>query len=143
MLRTAGHLAVTRALGDAFLKVPQLAPSTMDVSYPYVHAMPSITTIERSLDERAILVMASDGVWDFLDKETMMKLILEMEADLVDGMPFGMCESILRDCLDQAAEDAKMDLKELLSLPPGKQRRAIHDDMTLMILWLGHAPKMI
>ena len=68
MKRVAGSLAVTRALGDAYLKSPLLSFAPYKKHAPYITAKPEITIrrIEkrRSFLDDKILVLASDGIWE-------------------------------------------------------------------------------
>eukprot|EP00586_Coscinodiscus_wailesii_P008478 CAMPEP_0172521150 /NCGR_PEP_ID=MMETSP1066-20121228/292411_1 /TAXON_ID=671091 /ORGANISM="Coscinodiscus wailesii, Strain CCMP2513" /LENGTH=705 /DNA_ID=CAMNT_0013304011 /DNA_START=96 /DNA_END=2210 /DNA_ORIENTATION=- len=77
--RVAGSLAVTRALGDAYLKTPQLSFSPYQQHVPYITAQPEIgcrlikssvtqttdgSSVNKTrLDDR-VLVLACDGVWE-------------------------------------------------------------------------------
>ena len=42
-----------------------------------------------------------------------------------------------------AAEESNMEFEALMKMEPGKERRLVHDDMTILIVWLGHAPYMV
>lgn len=54
--RVGGILAVTRAIGDAYLK-------------PYLTAVPEVSRTQLSKENDAFLVVGSDGLWDYLDKK--------------------------------------------------------------------------
>jgi len=69
--RVQGVLAITRALGDHALR-------------PYVIARPEITTIRRSKRDRA-LVVATDGLWDVLAPED----VLRIHADSCESSSHG------------------------------------------------------
>ena len=53
--RVLGVLAMSRAIGDGYLK-------------PYVTAEPEVTVTERSDDDEC-LILASDGLWDVVTNE--------------------------------------------------------------------------
>ena len=74
--RLAGNLTVTRALGDTYLKVPLLAPLELRDKVPYVHALPSLSTFEQVENCRSILVMASDGIWDIVNRDSLMETFI-------------------------------------------------------------------
>jgi serine/threonine protein phosphatase PrpC len=143
LIRTTGSLSVTRALGDAYLKVPQLAPEHLRDKVPYIHASPSVSIVRRDPNKRTLLILASDGIWDWFDQDTMTETVLSMESDLYNGAPFSICQTIIQDCLASAADSSAMSFEHLNKMTMGRSRRALHDDMTLVILWLGHAPKMV
>lgn len=64
--RVEGVLAVTRALGDAYLK-------------PYVSSTPE--TKEITVSPQDVIVVASDGLWDEVHPEEVAKTILEHGVD--------------------------------------------------------------
>ena len=68
ILRVAGSLAVTRALGDAYLKTPLLSMFPYQRHAPYITARPEVTCrlLPRGGDtnETALLILATDGVWE-------------------------------------------------------------------------------
>lgn len=66
-----------------------------------------------------------------------------MERDLHNGMPFSMAQTIIQDCISSAAEASSMEFEALMKMEPGKEKRQVHDDMTIFIAWLGHAPYMV
>lgn len=53
--RVQGMLAMSRAIGDGYLK-------------PYVIPVPEVTVAERSADDEC-LILASDGLWDVVPNE--------------------------------------------------------------------------
>ncbi|KAJ3706312.1 hypothetical protein LUZ61_010017 [Rhynchospora tenuis] len=74
--RVSGILAMSRALGDRFLK-------------PEVTSEPDIRTIRRS-DQDEFLILASDGLWDVLSNEMACNVVRQSldEADPAD--PIGL-----------------------------------------------------
>lgn len=76
--RVAGSLAVTRALGDAYLKSPLLSFAPYKQYAPYITARPEITT--RRIKKKGclhdkILVLASDGIWERATGTAVIELI--------------------------------------------------------------------
>ena len=63
LVRVAGTLAVTRALGDAYLKEPAFTSSELKVHVPYITAEPEVSTHLLSSQD-LFLVLATDGVWE-------------------------------------------------------------------------------
>ena len=61
-LRVAGSLAVTRALGDPYLKLRELSMPLFADHLPYITGRPTISDRALLPTDRAI-VLASDGLW--------------------------------------------------------------------------------
>lgn len=133
--RVAGVLTVTRALGDAYLKDRWFAPTHLKPYVPYIHATPEITIVKASHpDNRPIMVVASDGVWDELDLDQVADIIMNAEPNT------NVARLILNACLQNAADRLDVFVDDLCAISPGPQRRKLFDDMTVVVLWLGHAP---
>jgi serine/threonine protein phosphatase PrpC len=62
--RVAGSLAVTRALGDAYLKTPMLSFAPYKSHAPYITARPEVTCRPLVKDVDKVLILATDGVWE-------------------------------------------------------------------------------
>ncbi len=64
-LRVAGSLAVTRALGDGYLKMKELSVEPFASYCPYITCRPSVNW--RKIDSKdCAVIMASDGLWNFI-----------------------------------------------------------------------------
>jgi hypothetical protein len=62
--RVAGSLAVTRALGDAYLKTPRLSFFPYKRHAPYITARPEVNCRPIVKDGDKVLILATDGVWE-------------------------------------------------------------------------------
>lgn len=62
--RVAGSLAVTRALGDAYLKTPRLSFFPYKRHAPYITARPEVNCRPLVKDCDKVLILATDGVWE-------------------------------------------------------------------------------
>jgi len=62
--RVAGSLAVTRALGDAYLKTPLLSFLPYKRHAPYITARPEVNCRPLVKGGDKVLVLATDGVWE-------------------------------------------------------------------------------
>ena len=135
-----GRLQLTRALGDAYLKYPHFnAPpgSHRDrgrhiappYTPPYVGAVPQVNHITLTPTRDKFVVVASDGVWDYLSDQDAVDVVAEATQK-------GTCpaEAIKLAALKVAAKECGMTLEQLLDFPPGKQRRGRHDDTTAVVL---------
>lgn len=81
-------------------------------------------------------MIASDGVWEILGKEDVQGLVREFEAEP------NCARRIIQTCLERIALKLKITVDDISAVPAGKQKRQIHDDMTCIIIWLGHSPFM-
>lgn len=62
--RVAGSLAVTRALGDAYLKTPRLSFFPYKTHTPYITARPEVNCRPIVKGGDKVLMLATDGVWE-------------------------------------------------------------------------------
>lgn len=62
--RVAGSLAVTRALGDAYLKTPRLSFFPYKTHAPYITARPEVNCRPIVKGGDKVLMLATDGVWE-------------------------------------------------------------------------------
>lgn len=62
--RVAGSLAVTRALGDAYLKTPLLSFLPYKSHAPYITARPEVNCRQLLKNGDKVLILATDGVWE-------------------------------------------------------------------------------
>ena len=73
--RVAGSLAVTRALGDAYLKTPLLSFNPYKSHAPYITARPEVNCrpLVKGLDK--VLILATDGVWERASGEDVLRWV--------------------------------------------------------------------
>jgi len=73
--RVAGSLAVTRALGDAYLKTPLLSFNPYKSHAPYITGRPEVNCrpLVKGLDK--VLVLATDGVWERASGEDVLRWV--------------------------------------------------------------------
>ena len=137
-----GRLQLTRALGDAYLKYAEFnAPAGAHRSRgrhipepftpPYVKSTPDITHVQIGKEDK-FCVLATDGLWDFLSDQEAIDVVSQAVAD---GVPQAAAERLVNAALTQAANEAGMELPDLLKLPPGRQRRTKHDDTTVIVMY--------
>lgn len=80
-LRVAGSLAVTRALGDWYLKVKGLSfEAVEEQGVPYITPEPDVTWRVIQPGD-SFLIMACDGVWDVLRPAVAVELVASALAD--------------------------------------------------------------
>lgn len=67
--RVAGSLAVTRALGDAYLKRKNLSFDPYKQYVPYITAEPEISMHKLNPKSDRFLILATDGLWERLEND--------------------------------------------------------------------------
>lgn len=73
--RVAGSLAVTRALGDAYLKTPELSFLPYKSHAPYITARPEVNCRPLVKDVDKVLILATDGVWERASGEDVLRWV--------------------------------------------------------------------
>lgn len=160
--RVAGSLAVTRALGDAYLKTPHLSFSPYKQHAPYISGQPEISyrTIAKDKDNGTLLdkyiVLASDGLWERADGEDVLSWIqsyfhLEKPKQYTPSAehrslplrfrwshniisPQNVSDYVVNRLLREIRKAKKLSLGALMSIPTGRGRRSKHDDITASVI---------
>ena len=81
--RVAGSLAVTRALGDAYLKTPLLSFFPYKRHAPYITARPEVNCRPVHKDGDKVLILATDGVWERASGEDVLRWVRNFYAERV------------------------------------------------------------
>jgi hypothetical protein len=81
--RVAGSLAVTRALGDAYLKTPLLSFFPYKNHAPYITACPEVNCRPVTKDGDKVLILATDGVWERASGEDALRWVRNFYAERV------------------------------------------------------------
>lgn len=112
---------------------------------PYIHCLPEVCSIRVDPSSEQVLVIASDGLWDFLTLEHVAQCLSTLPANLSDSGAIDCArnhaEWLVKHCLYFASKDAKMSMYDAMTLEPGQDRRRIYDDITCLIVWIGHSPR--
>lgn len=158
-----GRLQLTRSLGDLYLKngrfnAKEGQPRSMGrhipdpYTPPYVSHRPDMTHVRLDPQDKFVIV-ASDGVWDFLSDEEAVRIVGDClsnnqpphhapgaSRNSSSSSSSGASASevaarvLVEATLRRAAEECGMSYEQLLALPPGKHRRSRHDDTTAVVL---------
>ncbi|KAK7285171.1 hypothetical protein RJT34_19932 [Clitoria ternatea] len=98
--RVLGVLAMSRAIGDSYLK-------------PFVISEPEVTVTER-VEEDECLILASDGLWDVVSNDTACGVVrMCLKAQKPPSPPGSPGGEITPDGSDRACSDASMLLTKL------------------------------
>jgi serine/threonine protein phosphatase PrpC len=81
--RVAGSLAVTRALGDAYLKTPLLSFLPYKSHAPYITARPEVNCRPVSSTSDKVLILATDGVWERASGEDALRWVRNFYAERI------------------------------------------------------------
>jgi pyruvate dehydrogenase phosphatase len=95
---------------------------------PYIEHLPDIQVFELTPDDEFI-VMATDGLWDFLSPEEVEKVVESYCEDKTK-----ITNSLYKKTLKKAAFRANLLYEEVGKLPLGQIKRAVHDDITIMVV---------
>ena len=81
--RVAGSLAVTRALGDAYLKTPLLSFFPYKRHAPYITARPEVNCRPIVKEGDKVLILATDGVWERASGEDVLRWVRTFYAERI------------------------------------------------------------
>ena len=137
-----GMLQPTRSFGDFYLKDDKFRMDfdrnrhfikSERISFPYITAEPETSTFKRSKDDEFVII-GSDGLWDELDDNE--AVMIAKEAKAAGASPEEVASALVKAALAKAARSASMRIEELQRLPQGPQRRSIHDDISIIVVFL-------
>ncbi|KAF4674727.1 hypothetical protein FOL47_008777 [Perkinsus chesapeaki] len=145
-----GRLQPTRAFGDFYFKDMDIARVARVAPYPheqkdeddnplpnftppYISATPDVRTEQRDPTRDMFLILASDGLWDYLPDPD----IVSVAVDVFEREgPQAAAEALVSRVIEQAAQSAKLSASSVRRMQPGRTRRNIHDDVTVVIVRL-------
>jgi len=83
------------------------------------------------------IVIASDGMWDFLQSKDVAEYLIVKDKEKVHLNPSDVSQNLFDMVMAKAADESKMSLKQIMNLPGGK-RRNYYDDTTIIVFDLKH-----
>lgn len=134
--RIKGIIQVSRSIGDVYLKKPDLCRNNpalqqslcpFPLRRPVMSAVPSITTRELRPGDR-FLIFASDGLWEQLSDEAAVAVVAESPRK-------GVAMRLVRAAQLEAARKKDVKYDKIRTIEKGDRRR-IHDDITVVVLFL-------
>ncbi|XP_059647862.1 probable protein phosphatase 2C 63 [Cornus florida] len=135
--RIKGIIQVSRSIGDAYLKKPELNrdPIFQQFGNPVpmkralMSAEPSI--LKRKLRPQDLfLIFASDGLWEHLSDEEAVEIVFKNPRA-------GIAKRLIGAALNEAAKKREMRYSDIKKIEKGI-RRHFHDDITVIVLYLDH-----
>jgi pyruvate dehydrogenase phosphatase len=80
------------------------------------------------------LILASDGVWDFLSDQEAVEVVSQ-SVDAHGGSTEHAAADLVEATLSRAAELNNMTVGELKAIPAGSERRKRYDDTTAVVMF--------
>lgn len=97
---------------------------------PYIKAEPEIQIHDITVDD-AYLVLATDGLWDYL-KTSHIELLLDYYKPKVNHLK-EIADYLFNWVMQLASKKSGVPLEDLMRMPGGPNKRAIHDDITIIV----------
>ena len=132
-----GRLQPTRSLGDFHLKYKEFNEFSNDgykrpvknFNGPYISADPEITVYPLNYNIDKYLIVATDGLGDFVNSKEVVKYVESNEYN--NKKPDA--NDLLDIVLSKAAQESRLSIEQLKNKPLG-YRRNLHDDTTIIIV---------
>lgn len=134
-----GRLQPTKTLGDFYMKKKEFnnPPDNAEERYfkrvidnfngPYIESSPDVQVFELT-NEDEFLVLATDGLWDWLNSKDVADIISRKNDDKKN-----IAETLVKEALYRAAESRNLKYEQLMHLPQ-EIKRSIHDDITILVV---------
>jgi len=131
-------------------KLPiRYAPDDLRPHVPYLIAEPETSCRRLNSDLDTMLVLASDGLWEVATPEQACGWAATHLAN--HGLASSTCTpplslptpSGITPSTSACAAKARMSALELSRLPPGPERRKFHDDVTVLVVMLPAAQRLV
>ena len=148
--RVAGSLAVTRALGDAYLKRPDMSFGSYKEHCPFITCVPEVSCkvigvpFSNAVPSQ-LLCMGTDGIFEKI--ESNQSIINEIQSSTNQDRSLMNNNVVLPDqnlsniVIDHVIENVcsirDLTKRSFTALKPGRARRSKHDDMTFMTIDLS------
>ena len=135
-----GALQPTRTLGDYTMKYLHFNLDDMnnDVLYekykkyfngPYISSVPDIHVFDIKKNFR-YLIIGTDGLWDVMKSRDIASFIMDNKMDNIENITYHLFNNAL---INYSVENHfNGDYMEILKTPRGKERRDLHDDITII-----------
>lgn len=138
-----GVLQATRTFGDFYLKRLDLMPKSRQgrkalrrscgATPPYITSTPEVRVVMREAADHA-LVLGSDGFWDEMSGRDVARA---MAKEHMQGLTAqGLADALLAQALTRVATQHGLEEEGLREVPPGRLRRTMHDDITVLVVQL-------
>ncbi|KAG8374285.1 hypothetical protein BUALT_Bualt11G0115600 [Buddleja alternifolia] len=134
--RVKGITQISRSIGDAHLKKTEFALNATSnrhylpeyVRRSVLRADPAITTRNLQPTDKFI-IFASDGLWELLTNKEAVEIVHKNPR-------LGIAKRLLMMAMKKASKIRKTPYSDIKILPAGRQRRNIHDDITIVVIFI-------
>ncbi|ETV71602.1 hypothetical protein H257_13064 [Aphanomyces astaci] len=139
-----GGLQPTRALGDFAFKYEEFNTFPLGPKHkgggrfipqpytpPYVLAVPEIQ-VHTLTDADHFLILGSDGLWDDLSNEEAVKIVAHFASR---GLHNLAAQALIDQVIAKTADGFQVRAADIAALIPGRKRRQVHDDTTVVVLF--------
>ena len=104
----------------------------------YITAKPSTKSVQLQAGQTALVILATDGIWDELSSD----VAARVAADAVAGGSIPPASAVMDAAFHRAAASSRMTVAQLKSVPPGSDRRRLVDDCTVVVGVFGSRSKL-
>ena len=135
-----GALQPTRTLGDYTMKYLHFNLDNVNNDFlyekyqkyfngPYISSIPDIQVIDIKKNFR-YLIIGTDGLWDVMKSREIASFIMDNKVNNIENITYHLFNNAL---INYSVENNfNGDYMEILKTPRGKQRRNLHDDITII-----------
>ena len=135
-----GALQPTRTLGDYTMKYLHFNLDNINNDFlyekyqkyfngPYISSIPDIQVIDIKKNLR-YLIIGTDGLWDVMKSREIASFIMDNKVNNIENITYHLFNNAL---INYSVENNfNGDYMEILKTPRGKQRRNLHDDITII-----------
>lgn len=108
-------------------------------SGPYINHLPDIMVHDLTPEDK-FLVLASDGLWDELNRKESAQIIskhlkkLNAESKDKELDHKVVCQVLMDSALENAAKKNGVSREWMGTVPPGRQKRGLIDDITVLVV---------
>ncbi len=104
----------------------------------YITAKPATSSLHLLAAPAAVVILATDGIWDELSSEVAARIATDAAA----SGTVQPASAIMNAAFEHAAAYSHMTVAQLKNMQPGSQRRRLVDDCTVVVGVFGNRSKL-
>lgn len=139
MFEKCDQLTVFVTFSDAFLKRSQFSFDPFKRKCPYITCLPAVSMKEIDSENHTHLIIATDGIWENVSEDAVNEWV-NMDSNKQVGSTISSTRTlsqagrIIAETLNVVCKVQGMKPNIVHAVPKGRQRRNIHDDMTVVVV---------